>query len=85
MIGISLSSSKAARFAQMLIAPIPNKYFRGCTSRFLHSGEAVVKSYALPGEDNKPFLAYLIPKDTDASSVVDNDVARYVASIVQGE
>lgn len=37
-----------------------------------------MKSYALPGEDNKPFIAYLIPKEDDAATVIDNDQPRQV-------
>jgi len=41
--------------------------------------EAVVKSYALPGEGNKPFLAYLIPVDGGGDDdKVDSDQARWV-------
>ena len=36
----------------------------------------MVKSYALPGEDSKPFLAYLVPKTDDSAVVVDNDHPR---------
>lgn len=42
------------------------------------TGEAVVKSYALPGEDNKPFLAYLVPKDDATIPDIDHDNARQV-------
>lgn len=35
-----------------------------------------MKSYALPGEGNKPFLAYLIPVDGGGDDKVDGDQAR---------
>ena len=47
----------------------------------LMPGEAVVKSYALPGEDDKPFLAYLVPKEGDDATVVDNDQPRQVSHL----
>ena len=40
------------------------------------AGEAIVKSYALPGSDGKPFLAYMLPKGVNADEDVDPDIAR---------
>ena len=37
-----------------------------------------MKSYALPGEDKKPFLAYLIPKEDETATALDNDQPRQV-------
>lgn len=45
------------------------------------AGEAVLKSYAPPGKNAKPFLAYLLPKDVDNTSAVDNSQPRQVLTI----
>lgn len=47
----------------------------------LCAGEAVVKSYALPGADNRPFLAYMVPKDLDPEEIIDNAQDRSIDHI----